>query len=163
VVHGSRYIIASNHQSIVDAFVICSQFPFRVWRHMGTFRYFAARGLFKVPVLRDILMGLGCFPARPHPRWPSGLEYGLRMLHKGKTVLIFPEGRRNVRGEGKVYRGVEELAHSHPHAMVVPVHIEWKVRWKYIRSFRIAIGEPFDGGKMTAQEIMDRIYALPVT
>jgi 1-acyl-sn-glycerol-3-phosphate acyltransferase len=76
--------------------------------------------------------------------------------------MIFPEGRRTVRGEGKVYRGVEELAHSHPHAMVVPVHIEWRVRWKYIRSFRIAIGAPFDASQLTAQDIMDRIYALPV-
>jgi len=130
---------------------------------MGTLRYFAARGLFRAPILREVLMAFGSFPARPHPRWPSGLEYGLRMLHKGKTVMIFPEGRRTVRGEGKVYKGVEELAHSHPLAMVVPVHIEWRVHWKVFRSFRIAIGAPFDGGNMTAQEIMDRIYALPVS
>lgn len=162
VVHGSRYIIAANHQSLVDTFVICSQFPVSVWRHMGTLRYFAARGLFRAPVLREFLMANGSFPARHTDRWPSGLEYGIRMLHKGKTVMIFPEGWRTVAGTGKAYRGVEALAHSHPHAMVVPVHIQWHVRWKIFRTFRIHIGAPFDGSKMSAQEILDRIYDLPL-
>jgi hypothetical protein len=46
--------------------------------------------------------------------------------------------------------------------MVVPVRINWTVRWKIFRSFRIHIGAPFDGTGLTAQEILERIYALPL-
>ncbi len=159
VVHGSRYIIASNHQSIADTFIVCSQFPFGVWQHMGTLRYFAANGLM-VPGLRTLIMALGCFPARTTPKWPSGLEYGLKQLKMGRTVFIFPEGRRTIRGQARTRSGVEVLAHSHQ-AMVVPAHIEWQ-KTRLGRRFRIGIGKPFDGTHLTAQEILDRIYDVPV-
>lgn len=160
MVHGSRYVVVANHQSIADTFIICGQFPFGVWRHMGTLRYFAANGLM-VPGLRTLIMALGCFPARMTPRWPSGLEYGLKQLSMGRTVFIFPEGRRTIRGHSRARGGVEVLAHSHQ-AMVVPAHIEWERRGRFGRRFRIGIGKPFDGTHLTAQEILDRVYAVPV-
>jgi 1-acyl-sn-glycerol-3-phosphate acyltransferase len=160
LVHGSRYVIASNHQSKVDQFFICTQLPRRVWLHLGTLNYFAANMYLDVPVLGHWLIRMGCFPAKVHTKHPYGLEYARRMLNRGNSVHIFPEGRRTRRGESPVRRGVEALARE-PHVMIIPAHIEWSLTRPW-RTFKLGVGKPFDGSQMTAQEIMDRVYAQEV-
>ncbi len=160
LVHGSRYVIASNHQSIIDPFFILSQLPYRTWMHLGTVNYFAANIYIDIPFYGGAMLRLGCFPAKAHTKHPYGLEYARHLLRSGKAVLIFPEGRRTKRGETPTRHGVEALAHD-PNVMIVPAHIEW-TRGRPWRTFRLGIGKPFDGSKMTAQEIMDRVYAQPV-
>jgi 1-acyl-sn-glycerol-3-phosphate acyltransferase len=160
VVHGSRYVIASNHQSMIDPFLIGSQVPYSIWRHFGTIRYFTANGLFKKRWMRPFLLGLGCFPAQQHSKYPYGLDYGIRQLKMGRALLIFPEGQRAIRGATRIRRGIQVLAQE-PNAMIVPVHLEW-TQHRFGRSFAIGIGKPFDGSQMAAEEIMDRIYAVPL-
>jgi 1-acyl-sn-glycerol-3-phosphate acyltransferase len=153
-------VIACNHQSIVDPFFIATQFPYRIRRKIGTLNYFAANVYIDIPFYGGMMMRLGCFPAKAHTRHPYGLEYARKLLERGKTVLIFPEGRRTVRGETPTRHGIEALAHDDD-VMVIPAHIEW-TRGKPWRTFRLAVGKPFDGHGMTAQEILDRVYALSV-
>jgi hypothetical protein len=45
--------------------------------------------------------------------------------------------------------------------MVIPAHIEWTKCW-FGYTFKLGIGKPFDASAMTAQEILDRVYAQPV-
>lgn len=156
LVHGTRYVVASNHQSGVDPFFICSQLPFRIWRHMGTLNYFTANRFINTPVVGEWLLRVGCFPAKAHHKHAYGIEYGLKRLRTGQTVLIFPEGQRALRGEVPIRHGIEVLA-KEPHVMIVPAHIEW-TRHKPWRTFKLGIGKPFDGSNMTAQQIMDRVY-----
>ncbi|HEY6737182.1 MAG TPA: lysophospholipid acyltransferase family protein [Candidatus Saccharimonadia bacterium] len=160
LVHGTRYVVACNHQSIVDPFFICTQLPYRVWRHMGTLNYFAANIYIDIPFYGGAMMRFGSFPAKAHRKHPYGLEYAKKLLKQGNTVLIFPEGRRTVRGESPIRHGVEALAHE-SNVMVVPAHIEWK-RGRPWRTFKLGIGKPFDASGLTADEIMERVYAVPV-
>lgn len=160
LVHGSRYVVACNHQSGIDPFFICTQLPYRIWRHMGTLNYFAANMYINMPVVGAVIMRLGAFPAKVHHRHPYGLGYATQMLRRGNTVLIFPEGRRTRRGESPVRHGIEALAQE-PNVMVVPAHIEWSVGRPW-RTFKLGIGKPFDASTLSAQEIMDRVYAQPV-
>jgi 1-acyl-sn-glycerol-3-phosphate acyltransferase len=160
LVQGSRYVIAGNHQSIIDPFFMCGLLPGYVWRQVGTINYFAANIYIDIRFYGDLMLRLGCFPAKVHRKHPYGLEYAKAILNRGKGVLIFPEGRRTVRGETPTRHGVEALAHE-PNVMIVPAHIEW-TRGRPWRTFKLGIGKPFDGSKLTAQEIMDRVYAQPV-
>jgi 1-acyl-sn-glycerol-3-phosphate acyltransferase len=128
---------------------------------MGRLNYFSANKFMDIPILGYWLVTLGCFPAKPHDRHPYGVDHAMSRLRLGESVLIFPQGKRTADRESRVYRGIEELAH-HPSVMIVPAHIEWR-RTGWWRSFSIGIDEPFDGGQLTADEIMTRIYSVPVS
>jgi hypothetical protein len=65
-----------------------------------------------------------------------------------------------IRGERDAKWGVAALARE-PNVMIIPAHIEWRRRgWWH--GFDVTVGKPFDGSEMTAQEILDQIYALQV-
>jgi 1-acyl-sn-glycerol-3-phosphate acyltransferase len=160
VVHGTRYVVAGNHQRAIDPFYICTQIPYRIWRHMGTLNYFTANKFMDTPVVGKALLRFGCFPAKVHHKYPFGLDYAHRMLARGNTILIFPEGRRTRPGETPARKGVQVLAHE-PNVMVIPAHIEWTKRW-FGYTFKLGIGKPFDASSLSAQEILDRVYAQPV-
>jgi 1-acyl-sn-glycerol-3-phosphate acyltransferase len=158
---GIHYVLAANHQSRIDPFIISGQIPFNTYKKLGTFRYFAMNGLFKNALLRAFIVAFGCFPTRPHPHYPHGLDYSTKLLHQGRSLLIFPEGRRTVRGVSAARSGVMVLAHE-PNTMIIPAHIEWQGRSLFRRRFRLVVGRPFSGSGMTADEILDSIYALKV-
>jgi len=154
------YVLASNHQCRLDPFVIIGALPYSVWGKLGTVRYMVYRPLFDIPLLGPFLLGLGCFPATEHPKHPFGLVYAKGQMAQGRSISIFPEGRRVIRGEREARRGVAVLAQE-PNALLLPAHIEWRRRgWWH--GFGVTIGKPIDASKMTAQEILDYIYALPV-
>jgi 1-acyl-sn-glycerol-3-phosphate acyltransferase len=154
------YLIAANHQCRMDPFVITGAMPWSTWRRLSAFRYMVYKPLFDIPLLGQFMLGLGCFPATEHPKHPFGLDYSRIQIAQGRNIFIFPEGRRVIRGERTARRGVAELA-KEPKVRVLPAHIEWRRRgWWH--GFDVAIGEPFDGSKMTAQEILDHVYSIPV-
>jgi 1-acyl-sn-glycerol-3-phosphate acyltransferase len=157
-----HYVLAANHQSRIDPFIISGQIPFGTYKKLGTFRYFAMNGLFKNALLRPFVVAFGCFPTKPHPRYQHGLEYSTKLLHQGRSLLIFPEARRTIRGESTARPGVMKLAHE-PNTMIIPAHIEWQRRGLLGRQFRLTVGQPFSGSGLSADEIMDCIYALKVT
>ncbi len=160
IVPGSRYVIAANHQSVIDAFMLSGQFPFRTWFRLRTLRSFLANYLFDNKFIRPLAISVGCFPAKSHPDYPYGLDYAIRQMRRGSSILIFPEGRRTIRGERQARRGVQVLAQEQ-RTMVIPVHLEW-TRHKYRRSYAIGFGKPFDGSKLTPDEILAKIYDVPV-
>jgi 1-acyl-sn-glycerol-3-phosphate acyltransferase len=161
LVKGSRYVLTSNHQSAIDPLIIGTQVPFSIWKRLGSLNYFTGNYSINLPVVGPFLVRCGCFPAKKHDYYPYGLEYAEKMLRSGQAILIFPEGRRTRPGESRAHHGVEVLAHE-PNVMIIPVHLEWVGRKWWQRSFRIGVGKPFDGSKMTAEEILQRVYATPV-
>ncbi len=152
-----RYVIAANHQSMVDPFVICSVLPRVLWRELEPFRFFGHNGLFESPLLAQVLLGLGTFPAREHDRYAYGIEAARVFLDHEQTVIIFPQGRR-MRDKGEARRGIQVLAEL-PRVAVIPARIEWRRR-NGRPSFGLTIGKPFDGHGQSAQQILDRIYKL---
>lgn len=79
-------LVVSNHRSFMDAPILMSaaQRPIRFACHhyMG-----------QVPVMREIVMGLGCFPLdAPQYRQQSFFQQAIELLQNRQMVGLFPEG-----------------------------------------------------------------------
>lgn len=86
----SGYVLVSNHRSYMDTPVILANIPLQ-------FRFFAKKGLFRIPMIGGHLRRAGHLPiVRENPRASlKSLTEGARLIReRGVSVLIFPEGGR---------------------------------------------------------------------
>ncbi|MDD2732250.1 MAG: lysophospholipid acyltransferase family protein [Candidatus Pacebacteria bacterium] len=141
-------IIASNHLSFLDSFIIASAFPFgpKIYpiRYACWFRYFY------FPVLTPFLWLLGTFPVRKGIGLEKSLKVAVNILKKGGVVGIFPEGKRAKIGhKPKGRRGAAYLAFT-TKTRILPVKIEEKSHISLINFFtrkykiRVRFGKVFN-------------------
>ncbi|MXY23494.1 MAG: AMP-binding protein [Acidobacteria bacterium] len=165
-------LYAANHQSLMDGPVILAALP-AARRRVATA---AAREWFaphfhperfppgeRFRTSLAYFLGVLCFNIAPLPQRTAGAREAMRhlgtLLGRGSSVLIFPEGRRNVTGHIDPFQpGVGMLA-SRLQVPVVPVRIDGidrvlpiGARWARPGRVRIAFGEPlrFDGNDYAA-------------
>jgi glycerol-3-phosphate dehydrogenase (NAD(P)+) len=109
-------ILASNHRSFLDPFVIgiCIRRPI----------YFVAkRELFRNRLVGWFLNCMGAFPVRRGQSDEESVKTARQLLADGQAVVVFPEGTRIVNGSlGRPKRGVGRLA-LQSGAPVVPVAV----------------------------------------
>lgn len=113
----SPAIIASNHTSYVDPFILAAISPRPV-------SFMAKEELFRMPLIGMITKRLHAFPVRRGRSDRMAIKKALEVLAQGKALGIFPEGTR-CRLEGKlgpVEEGMALLALK-TNAPVVPVAI----------------------------------------
>jgi 1-acyl-sn-glycerol-3-phosphate acyltransferase len=155
-----RYVIVANHQTYVDPWMVLSCIPMNIWKKIGLPRALVANRFFSYPVMGSYLRSMGSFPAKAHPTDPYGVEYATQLLDRGQSIVIFPEGHITLHRQNPARKGVGELA-QYPNVRIIPVHLEW-ARPRSRANFNLGIGKPFDGSNMTPQEILDRVYSIPV-
>ena len=165
-------LYAANHQSLMDGPVILAALPAarrrvataaaREWfaPHFHPER-FASGERFRTSLA--YFLGVLCFNIAPLPQRTAGAREAMRhlgtLLGQGSSVLIFPEGRRNVTGHIDPFQpGVGMLA-SRLQVPVVPVRIDGidrvlpiGARYAWPGRVRVAFGEPlrFDGSDYAA-------------
>ena len=129
-------IIASNHRSFLDPFVIGTTLP---WRR--PMQYVAKVELFESRWRGWILSRVGAFPIRRGQSDETAMETARLVLDRGGTICIFPEGTRIRSGSlGTPKRGVGRLA-LETGAAVVPVAVHgseqvrrgWRIRPRKVR------------------------------
>jgi acyl-[acyl-carrier-protein]-phospholipid O-acyltransferase/long-chain-fatty-acid--[acyl-carrier-protein] ligase len=112
---GSRAVIIANHQSFLDGPLLSMFVPGRI--HFAVDRLVAAKWWMKpTGWLFDIV------PIDPTN--PMALKSLVRVLKRGRKIVIFPEGRISVTGSlMKVYDGPGVIAHL-ADARILPVRID---------------------------------------
>ena len=155
------YIVASNHQSQLDAFVMLAAFANAQFGKLSPFRAMTMNRYLMSGPVKYAALHMGCYPAKRHPTLPSGIECAAELLRSGQTVFICPEGDLTLPGQRPARPGVAVLAKL-PNVMVIPAHIQWTRYGRIRRSFKLTYGKPVDASGMTAQQILDACYALPL-
>jgi 1-acyl-sn-glycerol-3-phosphate acyltransferase len=149
-----NYVLVANHRSYMDTPVIIHSIPLQ-------FRFFAKKGLFKVPLLGTHLGRAGHFSVTfDNPRESlKSMAAGAKAISAKKvSVLLFPEGGR-VEGdlepfkEGAAYIAIKAGVPIAPIAILGTREI-WKMHTLRIRPGRtkVVIGEPIETAGMTIQD-----------
>jgi 1-acyl-sn-glycerol-3-phosphate acyltransferase len=100
------YVFVANHASYMDIPAILSQIPHQ-------FRFFAKKGLYRIPFLGTHLARAGHVPVdRSSPRASlKSMSAGARIIaERGVSVLLFPEGGRSPQGLREFREGAAYIA-----------------------------------------------------
>ena len=135
-------IVAANHRSFLDPFVIGGTLPWR--RPMN---YVAKVELFESRWQAWLLSRLGAFPIRRDESDEESMETARLVVERGGTVCIFPEGTRIRRGTlANPKRGVGRMA-LETGAPVIPTAVfgseQVRRRWRIRpRKVKVRLGPP---------------------
>lgn len=157
---GKSYILAANHRSQLDPFLVCAALPLPVYHRLAPVRFMTYYAYFKPLIYRFLLRVGGSFPTKPFRNLPYGLDFSIKVLERGGTVLIFPEGQRTLPGAVRIRSGVAVLAQI-KNTEVIPVWLEWKKGWIF-RKVHIVYGTPQPAANLSATQIMQVIYDLSI-
>lgn len=162
-------ILASNHLSFIDSVFLPLVIERRIF-FLAKSDYFHGKGI-KGWAMKAFMNGTGMLPIDRSGGKASeaSLNTGLRVLHEGEVLGIYPEGTRSP--DGKLYRGRTGVARMilEGHVPVVPVAMidTEKVmpigkKLPKVRRIGIVIGEPLDFSRFEGLE-GDRFILRSIT
>ncbi len=144
-------VLISNHRSNCDAFMIGSNFKKKVY-------VLCKKESFKKKPVAWFIKTLGGVPVdRDNPDAASILAT-LRLLKKGETVMIFPEGTRNkTGGEMLPFKSGASLFAIKAKVPIQPFYVEKGA--KLFRRNRVHVGEPFTLEQFYGKKLTDEVLA----
>ena len=141
------FLICPNHQSFLDPFVLCSNYPFDIFRrtfHVGASEFFKTR------LMGWIAQMLHVVPVDPDTQLMKAMKAGAIGLKHGRILNIYPEGERAYDGQLHKFKKGAAILATELDLPIVPVAIDglykvWARRTMRIRPAKvmIRIGEPF--------------------
>jgi long-chain acyl-CoA synthetase len=154
---GGQFIIAPNHVSYLDAFVLAAVLPRDVLRRTYWAGWTGAA--FGNPLTRLVSRLAQVIPVDPERAGLSSLAFGAAVLGRGQNLVWFAEGERSRTGRLQPFKpGVGMLLEHYP-VPVVPVFIrgtyEAMPRGKFLRRLEkvtVTFDEPFDPRGLDAGE-----------
>ena len=141
------FLICPNHQSFLDPFVLCSVYPYQLFRnvfHVGASEFFEGR------IMRFVAKMLNVVPVNPDTELMRAMKAGAIGLKNGKVLNIYPEGERAFDGELHTFKKGAAILATELDLPIVPVALDglqnvwarksWKIRPAKVK---ISIGKPF--------------------
>ena len=133
-------VVAVNHIAFLDVMAVSCVFPRRRLP-----RYLAKAELFRIPVLRGVIRGLGAIPLDRHGSDVGAVRRAIAIAESGELLTLFPQGTRQ---KGKnpadtpIKSGVAMIA-SHARVPILPVCIKLKgERYRFLRRTEVIVGKP---------------------
>jgi 1-acyl-sn-glycerol-3-phosphate acyltransferase len=111
--HGAT-LVPANHDSAWDPVVIAV-----AARRQRQIQALAKASLWKNPLLRRVLNGMGQIPVRRGQADTGALDAAIQCLSDGGCLGIFPEGTRSQGRQLRARSGAGRLAHAVPQARIV--------------------------------------------
>ena len=143
----SAFLVCPNHQSFLDPFVLCSNYPLGIFRdtfHVG------ASEFFENPLMGRLATLLNVIPVNPDTELMRAMRAGAAGLKNGKILNIYPEGERAYDGKLHDFKKGAAILATELELPIVPValdglHKVWPRRTWRIRpaKVKIKIGKPF--------------------
>jgi len=161
--HTTRYVIAGNHQSMIDPFAIFALLPFAQRARVLPLKFMTVPKIYHTWYLRPFCYLLGCYPAhiRERNHHTYGVEGTIKLLNYGYNICIFPEGTRTLQKDSDPKPGVVRILQAHPEATLILVHLEWRIAQNGKRHLHMSVAPaPADLDKTDPKAIMNAIYAL---
>jgi long-chain acyl-CoA synthetase len=145
------YLICPNHQSYLDAFVLISILPYRVFRKV----FFVGYSVFFTNRFTKLLARLAnIIPVDPDAHLLRAMRAGAVGLRRGRILCIFPEGGRSFGGELLEFKKGAAILSQELGVPMVPVGIRdtylvWPKDSLRIRPHKVAVefGRPIFPGK----------------
>jgi long-chain acyl-CoA synthetase len=143
----AAFLICPNHQSFLDPFVLCSVYPFGLFRN---FFHVGASEFFEGWIMRNVAKMLNVIPINPDTELMRAMRAGAAGLRRGKVLNIYPEGERGFDGELHQFKKGAAILATELDLPILPVAIDglykvwprksWRIRPAKVK---IRIGEAF--------------------
>ena len=141
------FLICPNHQSFLDPFVLCSNYPFDFFKntfHVGASEFFQTR------LMGWIASMLHVVPVNPDTQLMKAMKAGAIGLKRGRILNIYPEGERAYDGQLHQFKKGAAILATELELPILPVAIDglykvWARRTLKIRpaKVKISIGPSF--------------------
>ncbi len=140
------FIVCPNHQSFLDPFVLCSNYPRDIFKN--TF-HVGASDFFQNAFMKSLAKMLNVVPVDPDTQLMKAMKAGAIGLRNGKILNIYPEGERAFDGELHKFKKGAAILATELDLPIVPVALDglqnvWARRSMKIRfaKVKIRIGQP---------------------
>ena len=129
-----KYIIAANHPSKLDPFLILASLPFRTYLKLIPTRFVTTQNYLTKWYHKFFLIPLGCI-SNKKKKDKKPLEILEQRLRSGETIFIFPRGeleKKGIKSEPKV--GVVYLERNVEGSKIIPVNIRINGKLNFINT-----------------------------
>ena len=140
------FILSPNHQSYLDAFLLCACLPYRHFQRMF---FVGASEYFTTPLMLRIARAIHVVPVDPDTNLLRAMQAGAFGLRNDKVLILFPEGERSIDGEVKTFKKGAAILSRHLDVPIVPVAIDGVFEvWPRNRPFRWRALLPWSGSRV---------------
>lgn len=164
--NGLAIVFIANHLSANDPFVITAMLPHALKKNLFPINFLVKRELFSNFFKSCVMSLLGCIPVGNGKG--QNVREVIRMIQKGETIFLFPEGKVSADGSLGEDLGALEMFAKFSDMVVQPIRIgglaPFRKSWKEMFSFQhqvvVSFGAPFVLRKGLAVNAVDLIAQI---
>ena len=143
----NAFVVCPNHQSFLDPFVVCSNYPLGFFRdtfHVGASEFWEGGFMSWVSRMLQVV------PVNPDTELMRAMSAGAAGLKNGKILHIYPEGERAFDGDFHDFKKGAAILATELDLPIIPVALDglykvwprhsWRIR---LANVKVRFGKPF--------------------